>query len=43
MEKTEYKRINLKEGLILVHEGNEEKKNINNKIAKIIPVWKWLL
>ena len=34
---------NLKEGLILVHEGNEKKKNINSKIVKIIPVWKWLL
>ncbi len=33
----------LKEGLILVHEGNEKKKNINSKIVKIIPVWKWLL
>lgn len=35
--------FNLKEGIIITGEDNYKEENINGKIIKIIPAWKWLL
>ncbi|MEK6907230.1 MAG: ATP-binding protein, partial [Nanoarchaeota archaeon] len=36
------RKYKLKSGLFLTHDQEREEK-IDNKIIKIIPVWKWLL
>ena len=36
------REFKLKEGIILTYEQEEEIK-IDNKLIKILPVWKWLL